>query len=153
MYLQLNQQRLGGKTISYASKVNTGLSLYASGVTMRNSGELKKKQNLWNQPNLSSNFFIFISYITKYKLLNFPMPQYLICKVRPMFYLPFNVVSQINDLHRDPVRPLSWTSSFRKNYSGRLLPTPLPKGEEIMGPKGHTHHEPTPLPRTKLWVT
>lgn len=95
--LQLNQQRLGGKIISYASEANTGLSLYASGVTMRKSGELEKKQHLWNQPNLSSNFFVFISYITKCKLLNFPMPQYLICKMNPMFYLPFNAVSQISD--------------------------------------------------------
>lgn len=95
-----------------------------SRVTMRNSGELKKKQKLWNQPNLSSNFFTFISYITKYKVLNFPMPQYLICKMSPLFYLPLNVISQINDLHKDPVRPLSWTSNFRRNYSGPLLATP-----------------------------
>lgn len=30
------------------------------------------------------------------KLLNFSMPQYLICKMRLLFYLPFNVLSQIS---------------------------------------------------------
>ena len=65
------------------------------------------------------------------------------------------LASQIDNLQEDPGdrRPYLGPQAFGGTAVALFQPCLFPKGEETLGPEGHTHHESTSLPSTLLWVT
>lgn len=117
-------------------------------ITTRISEELEKTQSFWNQPNLDLNLFICISYITIYKLLTFSKPQFILWGLYCAF-LSLSAFS-IGNLPADPGKRRSFPGP--QAFGGitlALFPPHLsPQGEKTLRSKGHTHHEPMPLPST-----